>query len=75
MRDDVDLTIQNVQEYLRRLVAGEPNLAEEVEKAREAMKNFNLGEVDLESFSTERLEAEEHAAKDTDVDEVEDFQV
>jgi len=72
-RDDVDLTMSNVQEYLRRLVMGEPGLAEEVEKAQLAMKSMEINSVDVDAFSVDRMEAELNAAVDTDSDDEEEF--
>lgn len=72
-KDDVDLTMGNVQEYLRRLVMGEASLAEEVEKAQMAMKSMEINSVDVDAFSIDRMEAEVNAAIDSDGDDDEEF--
>ena len=56
-KDDVDFCMQNIQNYLRRLVVNEGNFAEQVEDKRE---RFNLTER-LERIENEEVEFDETA--------------
>ena len=56
-KDDVDFCMQNIQNYLRRLVVNEGNFAEQVEDKRE---RFNLTER-LENIENEEVEFDETA--------------
>ena len=56
-KDDVDLCMQNIQNYLKRLVVNEGNFAEQVEDRRE---RYNLTER-LETIENEAVEFDETA--------------
>lgn len=74
-KDQVDTTMNNVQAYLRRLVLGESNLAEEVEKRLAAIKNFDLDDAEDFGFDQQaKEEAEALMAMDGE-EEDEEFEV
>lgn len=71
VRDVVDKTISNIQNYLRRLVLGESSLAEEVERRLQGIKSFDID--DMDEFGFDEQVREEAEALMIDDEEAEEF--
>lgn len=74
VKDEVDKTISNVQNYLRRLVLGESSLGEEVEKRLEGLKNFDIEDADDFGFA-EQAKEEADAKAMMEGEDMEEFDI
>lgn len=73
--DVVDVTMKNVQNYLRRLVLGESNLAEEVERRLEALNNFEVEDDSDEFTFSDAAKEDAEAMALMDEEENEEFHI